>query len=130
MNYSLKNGDFQYEVTPKVQRTLESVMYWTHCERLDRAELTAAERDRRENGEKSSYSDEEIQKLKRDLEQDELTIRDCMDKMEEEGVPNWVGNGAMYWATTHDLRSHYFQEFFTNSEYADKQNQNAEYDNR
>jgi len=130
MNYHLKCGELSYEVTPEVQKTLESVMYWCHCEKLDSAELREAEKDRAERGEKSAYSDEEIQKLKHDVEQDELTIRDCMDKMEEEGVPNWVGNGAMYWATTHDLRSHYFQEFFTNSEYADKQNQNAEYDNR
>ncbi len=121
MNYHLKCGELSYEVTPEVQKTLEGVMYWCHCEKLDSAELRAAEKDRKERGEKSAYSDEEIQNLKHEVEQEHLSIGDFMDKMNEQDVPSWVGNGAMDWVLNHDLRKHSFQEFFENSVYAEKQ---------
>lgn len=126
-NYTLHCGELSYEVTPEVQKTLEGVMYWCHCEKLDSAELRAAEKDKAEKGDKSAYSDEEIQKLKYEVEQEHLSIGDFMDKMEQQGVPNWVGNGAMDWAVNNDLREHSFREFFKDSDYAEKPEKQEEY---
>ena len=110
-NYVLHCGSKKYEVTPEVQRTLEGVMYWTHCEQLDRRELAWKEKDER-------FGEDVIAQLRHDVEQAHLTIGDLMNKMEEQGVPNWVGNGAMEWARTHDLREHYMSEFFEKSQYS------------
>lgn len=126
MNYHLKCGNFSYEVTPEVQKTLEGVMYWCHCEKLDSAELREAEKDKAAKGEKSAYSNEEIIDLKYSVKQAHLSIGDFMTKMEQQKVPNWVGNAAMGWAITHDLRKHSFRDFFEKSIYASKNNQAIE----
>ena len=122
-NYVLHCGSLQYEVKPEVRKTLEAVMYWEHCLRLDKAELQGAEKNKREcerDGGKPAYSDEEIAELRHAVEQERLSCGDFMTKMEEQGVPNWVGNGAMEWARNNDLRQHNFREFFENSIYARK----------
>ena len=56
-----------------------------------------------------------------------MKLIDFMKKMEEQGVPNWVGNGAMEWARNNDLRQHSTREFFEKSVYArnDKAVQNV-----
>ena len=113
-NYTLHCGQLSYEVTPQVQKVLEGVMYWVHCEKLDSAELRQAEKP------DSGYTQEEVAKLRHDVEQCSETIRDRMNEMEKLGVPNWVGNGAMAWAKDNDLRSHYMSEFFEKSRYAQR----------
>ena len=113
-HYVLHCGKLQYEVTPEVQKTLEGVMYWTHCEKLDRQELAWKEKDER-------FGADVIAQLRHDIKQAHLTIGDLMTKMEEQGVPNWVGNGAMEWARNNDLREHSSKEFFEKSVYAREQ---------
>lgn len=122
-NYMLHCGELKYEVTPEVQKTLEAVMYWTHCEKLDRTELQGAEKDKRDaerEGGKPAYSDEEIAQLQNAVHEEELSVREFMEKMDKQNVPNWVGNGAMEWARNNDLREHSVREFFENSRYAEK----------
>lgn len=114
--YTLYNGKMKYEVTPSVQRVLESVAYWNHCERLDRAELREAEKPN------SGYSIEEINRLSNDVKECELSIRDRMNEMERLGVPNWVGNAAMAFGRENDLRVHYMSEFFEKGKYSKAEN--------
>lgn len=114
-------GKFTYEVTPEVQKVLEGVMYWTHCEKLDSQELQGAEKHIRKcekEGKTPKYTEEEINNLRHDVEEARTTLRDLMQKMDQLDVPNWVGNGAMHWAETHDLRNHYLSDFFDKSKYA------------
>lgn len=112
MAYILKCRDFRYEVTPKVENILLGVIFWKHVETLTRKEwMVARKKD-------SRYTEEEVRELEHTLNECELTIRDLMTKMEKNNVPNWVGNGAMYWGETHDLRQEYIRHFFTNSIYA------------
>lgn len=129
-NYVLHCGELKYEITPEVQKTLEAVMYWEHCLRLDSAELQGAEKNKRESereDRKPAYTEEEINELRHAVEQERLSCGDFMKKMEEQGVPNWVGNGAMEWARNNDLRQHSTREFFEKSVYArnDKAVQNV-----
>ncbi len=35
------------------------------------------------------------------------------------GIPNWVGNAALEFGRTHDLRGTYMSELFEKSKYAD-----------
>ena len=120
-NYILQCGHFRYEVTPEVQKVLEGIMYWEHCKKLDSEELRIAEKDRNNNGEKSKYSEQEIADLRHAVDEEQASCLDFMERMEKLGVPNWVGNGAMEWARTHDLRRYYFRDFFEDSNYAVKQ---------
>lgn len=87
-------------------------MYWVHCEKLAAAELSGAEKSG------SGYTPEEIAGLRHDLQGARDSLRDIMQKMDAENVPNWVGNGAMHWARSNDLRVHYMREFFETSIYA------------
>ena len=119
-NYILQCGHFRYEVTPEVQKVLEGIMYWEHCKRLDSEELRVAEKDRKSNGEKSSYTEQDIANLRHAVEEEQASCIDFMNRMEKLNVPNWVGNGAMEWARTHDLRKYYFNDFFEKSQYAAK----------
>lgn len=113
-NYILRNGKLQYEVTPEVQKVLEGAMYWSHCQKLDTQELHIAEK------EGSGYTEEEIKKLRFDVEGCDVTIRDIMNKMDELNVPNWVGNGALAFGRDNDLRNHYMSEFFESGKYSEK----------
>lgn len=116
-NYTLYCGKLEYEVTPEVQKVLEGAMYWSHCEKLDTAELRIAEKP------DSKYTPKEIAELRRSVEQAQLTIRDRMDEMEKLGVPNWVGNGALAFGKDNDLRDHYMSEFFEKSKYSKEGNE-------
>lgn len=121
-------GEMSYEVTPKAEKAIEGVMYWTHCEKLDSAELREAEKafkKHEQTGEYCKYTQEEINQLRHEVEQEHLSIGDMMNAMEKEGVPNWVGNGAMEWARNHDLREHHMSDFFEKSAYAKKQEKKA-----
>ena len=120
-NYILQCGNFQYEVTPEAQKVLEGIMYWEHCKRLDSEELRAAEKDKKINGKKSPYSEQDISNLRHAVEEEQASCVDFMTRMDKLNVPNWVGNGAMEWARTHDLRKHYFSDFFEKSVYAAKE---------
>lgn len=124
-NYMLYCGDKKYEVTPETQKTLEGIMYWSHCENLDSTELRAAEQQKRDSereGHKPAYTDAEIAELQYAVKGEKESVRDFMKKMDEQHIPNWVGNGAMEWARNNDLREHCFKEFFEKSVYAKKQN--------
>lgn len=116
-NYTLYCGKLEYEVTPEVQKVLEGAMYWSHCEKLDSAELRIAEKP------DSKYTPEEIAELRHSVEQAQLTIRDRMDEMEKLGVPNWVGNGALAFGKDNDLRDHYMSEFFEKGKYSKEGNE-------
>lgn len=127
-NYMLYCGDKSYEVTPEVQKTLEAVMYWEHCLKLDRAELQVAEKsvkEHEENGTYSAYTADDVKQLQYEIEQENLSVKDRMNEMEKQKVPNWVGNAAMEFGRTHDLRETYASQFFEKSQYADATKFNA-----
>lgn len=116
-NYTLYCGKLEYEVTPEVQKVLEGAMYWSHCEKLDSAELRIAEKP------DSKYTPDEIAELRRSVEQAQFAVRDRMNEMEKLGVPNWVGNGALAFGKDNDLRVHYMSEFFEKSKYSKEGNE-------
>lgn len=97
--YNLYCGHCSYGITPEVNKALEGLMYWTYEERMERA---------------SKNPD------KKYLDNADLSIRQMMNRCEELGVPNWVGNGAIEFARDNDLKAHYMSEFFTKSAYAEK----------
>lgn len=111
-NFILCCGEHTYEVTPEAKKAIESAIYWTHCERLDRQELQSAKLP------DSSYSAEAIADLENTVEQERLTLSDAMKAMEKAGVPNWVGNGAMEWARNNNLKEHHIEDFFEKSDYS------------
>lgn len=114
-NYTLYCGDKSYEVTPEVRRTLEAVMYWEHYLTLDIAELQVAKesvKEHEENGTYSAYTADDVKQLQYEIEQENLTVHDIMNIMEKQKVPNWVGNDAMAFGRTHDLRETYASQFF------------------
>ena len=93
-NFELHCGHLSYEVTPQVQKTIEGLMYWVHCENLEESEPQP-----------------DVHSLKEAQE----SIKDMMDCCEKLKVPNWVGNGAIQFARENDLRSHYMSEYFAKS---------------
>ena len=93
--YELYCGKCHYTVSKDVQNELDSLMYWIFEKKM-------AEHDGDRDG----------------IRQANDTIKTIMDKMEYMGVPNWVGNGAIAFAETHDLRECSARDFFTKSIYA------------
>jgi hypothetical protein len=130
-NYMLYCGDKSYEVTPEVQETLKGAMYWEHCLKLDNIELKNAELAVRaiEDGTNTSgftrYTKEDVNELRNAVKQDDLSIKDMMNEMEKQGVPNWAGNAALEFGRKNDLRVVYFSDFFEKSPYADATKFNA-----
>lgn len=121
-NYMLKMGHFEYEVSGKVKKILEGVMYWSHCKKLDAERLKAAEQQLKKDGERCRISPEEIKNLRDCVDESNKSLHCAMNAMDDADVPNWVGNGAMHWATTHDLRETYLTDFFEKSKYSVKEN--------
>lgn len=130
-NYMLYCGDKSYEVTPEVQETLKGAMYWEHCLKLDNIELKNAELAVRaiEDGTNTSgftrYTKEDVNELRNAVKQDDLSIKDMMNEMEKQGVPNWAGNAALEFGRKNDLRVVYFSDFFEKSPYVDAAKFNA-----
>ena len=109
---TLVNGDKSFGLFESQKKALESAMYFTHCLKLDSAELAVAQHS------DSRYSIDDIRSLQHSVEEDKLSLKNAMLGMEKEHIPNWVGNGAMEWAKIHDLRAHNISDFFIRSKYA------------
>ncbi len=99
VKHTLYCGKLRYDVTPASKSALEGLIYWTHVLKLERAEK-----------EPNEYA----------IKEADLSIKDMMNECEALGVPNWVGNGAIQYGETHDLRSVYIHDFFTKSQYSEK----------
>ena len=97
-------------------KAMKAVIFHTHCRKLDSEELECAEKG--ENGEKSRYSEKEITELSHDVEKENENIRYWMSEMEKSNIPNWLGNSALEWGRTHDLRTESLNRFFTESVFA------------
>lgn len=126
-NYVLHCGKLSYEVTPEVEETLKGAMYWEHCLRLTNTKLRDAERsvEAIDKGINTSgftrYTKEDVNELRNEVKQLRLELNDMMNKMDEQGVPNWVGNAVLDFGRKNDLRIVYFSEFFERSPYAVKE---------
>lgn len=126
-NYVLHCGKLSYEVTSEVEETLKGAMYWEHCLKLDTIELKNAEKavEAIEKGINTSgftrYTKEDVDELRNAVKEDDLSIKDMMNEMEKQGVPNWVGNAALEFGRKNDLRVVYFSDFFEKSPYAVKE---------
>lgn len=96
MSYHLKNGNLEFEVGKKEQSILKGAMYWSFEKEI--AEKT---------GDKEGY------------QQAQEAMSSVFHDMEQANIPNWVGNAALEFGRTHDLRGAYMSEFFEKSKYAD-----------
>lgn len=112
--HTLHCGSLSYDVTPEAKKAIEGLMYWTHCIKLDESELASYV------GELSKEENAALTELNANLKDEKASVKDMMDECEKQGVPNWVGNGAMQFARDNDLRGHYMNEFFEKSQYAEK----------
>lgn len=116
----MANNYYVFAVDNAAKRALEAVIYHTHCEKLDSAELESAEADIEAKGEKSKYTWKDIKELRESVAEDYRTIGDWMKTMESLNIPNWLGNAALDWGREHDLRDESLKDFFTKSIYAFK----------
>ena len=113
-NYVLRCGHYTYEVDREAEQLLKAVIYWNWEHKLCKEEYLAAQKYREQ------YSDTEFAELERAYNQACETVRARMIDMDKMDIPNWVGNGALHWGETHDLRREYLGNFFTQSVYATK----------
>lgn len=127
--HTMKKGDKEYGLTNSQCKALEGAIYWSHCERLDNIEVDRLQEQVTELAYKhqtdmipnneASYIKQRLQQARDTVKEDELSLRDCMTKMQDEfKIPNWIGNAAIQWAKENDLRIHYMSDFFTKSKYA------------
>lgn len=112
-----ENEKFQYEVTPKVQGILEEVMFHSYCLAKNKKELDEIERCLSKNIYVAN-AEERIAELIYAIKDEGSSLKDAIDDMEKNNVPNWVGSGAINFGINTDLTAHYISEFFENSQYA------------
>ena len=66
----------------------------------------------------AKWTEKEITEISHEVEKENENIGYWMSEMEKSNIPNWLGNSALEWGRTHDLRTESLNRFFTESVFA------------
>ena len=107
VKHKFRNGHLEYDIYGRVERILISLVYWSAEEYLCRQEMEIA------NRRNSGYTDAEKLEVFHAHQKANNSVHGLMDDMEFYGVPNWVGNAALFWHRNHDLKFESINDFWS-----------------